>query len=666
MSKSNKILFIVESPNKIKTLKKFLGSNYVVKASVGHVREIPHKGLNINVLEGFEPVFKISSDKTQVVAEIKEEAKKASEIILATDDDMEGEAISWHIYDLLNKADQKKCKRVTFNSITKKDVLKALENKKDIDMDKVNAQKARQVLDRLIGYKISPLLWKAVASKTSAGRVQSIALKILSERELEIKKFKPEDFWYIDTLLKGKGGQFWARVQTKDKDNRYVEEKLSEEDAEKLKKADFKLSNVEKKEKINKPYPPFDTSSLQTTCSSLWGWGAKKTASHAQKLYEAGLTSYCRTDSFNISEEALESVRVYIKEKNSNQYLSPKAIKYSKGKKSSAQEAHECIRPTDISDEGNDIGNPDEHKLYQLIRKRFIACQMSNCVMNTVTYEVDSSTKHKLIAKGQSVKFDGWRKVYNYSKTKEEILPDMAEGTELVLKDLDRSKHSTQPPPRYNEGSLIKKMEKEGVGRPSTYPSIMESIQKRLYVKKVKGKKGQLEVTDLGLEVEEFLNKNFDKDFFMDLKFTAGLEANLDLISNGENTFLDTVQETYDLMMGKIKEITKEEGFGSVSTDEPCTACNEGTIVEKNGKFGKFYACNNYPKCKTIYIKEGDKFKIKEKNTRKTTGTKCPGCKNGELIERKNRKDGSKFYGCSNYPRCKKTLSEQGYKDLNK
>jgi len=1188
MSKTKKTLFIVESPNKIKTLKKFLGSDFVVKASVGHVREIPRKGMNIKIKEGFEPIYKISSDKTQVVSEIKEEAKKASEIILATDNDMEGEAISWHLYDLLRKEDQKKCKRITFNSITQKDVLKALENKKDIDMDKVHAQKARQVLDRLIGYKISPLLWKAVASKTSAGRVQSIALKILSEREIEIKNFKPEDFWYIDALLKGKKGQFWARVQTKNKENRYVDEKLSKEDEQKLKQSDFSLTNVEKKEKKSKPYPPFDTSSLQTTCSSLWGWGAKKTASHAQKLYEAGLCftpdtyirdsngiierigdlngikelndinrsnyhsckaigkktdfhyegeiinidlggntlrvtpdhlfpiydrvsgkitdkkaseicphtdfllrkkhdiknddskltlsqvlsystdvekkkirfvfkkdfvkqipkikdylfnekaestvyklirndilpfniiekllndkvlveeqlgnkyshltyqygtakplympyelpenllylaglvasdgcfykdkidlsalllknplkvdvekycdikkeveslfrgwgvqnssknglcfksrllneiifdlgipyspkseiidvpklihnkssyfksylaglwdgdgyfainkirgndcsiqggytskskkiisqlqillydinihsvihkdsrsntetlkisiydiplfyslikersvlkskvyeslekdigsnlrkekprsktnlplnknlfdaiessklnknivskstkydvwnysrksnnglyknkipkafldlfveivqreeiesllgfvyeevisvnkipysgdvccfqtdsgyfqvangiwthncTYIRTDSFNISEEALESVREFINEKYESAYSTKKAIKYSKGGKSSAQEAHECIRPTNILDEGNLIGNSDEHKLYQLIRKRFIACQMSNCVMNTVTYEVDSTSKHKLIAKGQSIKFDGWRKVYDYSKTKEEILPDMTKGESLVLKDVDRSKHSTQPPPRYNEGSLIKKMEKEGVGRPSTYPSIMESIQKRLYVKKVKGKKGQLEVTDLGLEVEKFLNDNFDKDFFMDIKFTSELEDDLDLIANGENTFIETVQKTYQSMMAKVKEITGQEGFGSVSTDEPCQKCKDGTIVERNGKFGKFFSCDRYPKCKTIYVFEGDKYKIKEKSINKTTGVQCPDCKNGKLVERKNRKDGTKFFGCNKFPKCKKTLSEKDYKEL--
>ena len=665
-SKQNKTLFIVESPNKIKTLKKFLGSNYIVKASVGHVREIPPKGMNIKIKEGFEPVFEISSSKKNVVSEIRSAATQVDEIILATDDDMEGEAISWHLYDLLNKEDQKKCKRVTFNSITKKDVLKSLENKKDIDMDKVNAQKARQVLDRLIGYKISPLLWKAVASKTSAGRVQSIALKILAEREIEIKNFKSDDFWYIDGLLKGDKGQFWARVQTKDKDNRYVDEKIATKDADKLKNSDFKLSNVTKNEKQTKPYPPFDTSSLQTTCSSFYGWGAKKTATHAQKLYENGLCTYIRTDSFSISEESLNGVRDYISSNYDKKYLSKTPNKYSKGKDSSSQEAHECIRPTNVEDDGSDILNPDERKLYQLLRKRFIACQMSNCVMNTVTYELDSSSKHKLVAKGQSIKFDGWRHVFDFSKTKEEILPDMKEGIDLTLRDLDKSKHTTQPPPRYNEGSLIKKMEKDGVGRPSTYPAIMESVQKRLYVTTIKGKKGQLQVTDLGLEVEKFLDDNFNKDFFMDIKFTSELEKQLDSISSGESSFLETVQRTYDLMMNKIKDVTGEEGFGTNSTDEPCKKCKKGFIVERNGKFGKFYTCDAYPKCKTIYVLEGDKFKIKENSVSKTTGVSCDKCKKGKFIQRKNRKDGTFFYGCSDYPKCKNTLREEDFQLLKK
>ena len=660
-----KTLFIVESPNKIKTLKKFLGSDFVVKASVGHVREIPPKGLNIKVKEGFEPIFKISSGKVDVVSEIKREAKKASEIILATDDDMEGEAISWHIYDLLDNECKKKCKRVTFNAITKKDVTDALKNKKEIDMDKVNAQKARQVLDRLIGYRISPLLCKAVASKTSAGRVQSIALKILSEREIDIKNFKPEDFWYIDALLKGEGGKFWARVQTKDKDNRYLDESISRGDVEKLKKSNFELSKVTKQEKKSNAYPPFDTSSLQTSCSSLFGWGAKKTASYAQNLYSKGFTTYVRTDSFSISGEALTSVREYIKGNYDKSYLSKTANIYSKGKKS-AQEAHECIRPTNVEDEGHSIDNSDEKKLYELIRKRFIACQMAPCVMNTVVYEVDSSSRHKLVAKGQSIKFEGWRGVYDYSKTKEEILPDMKEKTSLNLKDINKSKHSTQPPPRYNEGSLIKKMEKEGVGRPSTYPSIMESIQKRGYVVTTKGKKGQLEVTDLGLNVEKFLNANFSKDFFMDIQFTSGLEDELDLISSGENTFLETVQKTYDLMMGKIKDISNREGFGTIATDEPCQKCKKGSIVERHGKFGKFYSCDQYPSCKTIYVLEDDKFKIKKPSLAKNTGVTCTECKKGKLVERKNRKDGTKFYGCTNYPSCKNTLTEKDYKDLKK
>lgn len=536
-------LFIVESPNKCGKIRKFLGDGYKVAASVGHIRAIPKKGMNIDIKNGFTPTFEISSDKKQVVKDLKSMADEADEIILATDPDREGEAISWHIYDLLSEKAKKKCTRITFDEITASAIKKAMASKRDIDMNLVNAQKARQVLDRLIGYKISPILWFKIGSGTSAGRVQSIALKFISTREKEIQSFKPQDYWFIEALLECANGKFWAKVVTKDKDNKYLDEKVAESDLEKLKKASYKIDGIERAEKAVKPYPPFDTASLQTACSSLFGWSIKKTATLSQSLYEQGKITYIRTDSFNISQEAIDDVRKLIKTAYSDKYLPSSPQAYSKKSKSAAQEAHECIRPTHNEDEGGDIAESDERKLYCLVRDRFIACQMSPMLVDTLVYNTKASTGHMLISRGQTVKFDGWSKAYKYSTTKEEILPEAKEGENLKLDEIKKTKHTTQPPSRYNEGSLIKKMESEGVGRPSTYASIMEAIQKKGYAEKVKGSKGALQPTDLGMRIFDFLDPKFSKDFFMDVAFTASMEDDLDLIADGKKTFLDVVQK---------------------------------------------------------------------------------------------------------------------------
>lgn len=653
-----KKLFIVESPNKCGKLRKYLGNDYNVKASVGHIRGIPKKGINIDIKNGFTPVFEISKDKKKVVKELKDAAKNADEIILATDQDREGEAISWHIYDLLDKASQKKCTRVTFTEITKSAVKKSLDDKREIDMNLVNAQKARQVLDRLIGYKVSPVLWFSVGSGTSAGRVQSIALKIVCMREKEIQAFKPEDYWYVESLLQNDNGEFWAKVVTKEKDNRYKDEQVAKEDLEKLKTAKYKVAKVERKEKLRNPYAPFDTASLQTSCSGSFGWGSKKVATLAQKLYEEGKITYIRTDSFAISKEAITSVRKLISEAASKEYLPSKPNTYAQKSKAAAQEAHECIRPTDIYDKGDDIDEADKKKLYKFIRDRFIACQMTPMVVDTVTYKIKTDTKHDLIAKGQTVKFDGWSKVYKYSKTKEEILPNVEEKETLNLKDTKKTKHTTQPPPRYKDGSLVKKMKEDGVGRPSTYASIIDAIQKKGYVEKAKGKSGGFQATDLGMRIYDYLEPHF-KDFFMDIKFTSGLEDKLDEIAHGNKTFLEVVEPVYEQMMVEVKKAQKDmPEKNSKPTGFKCTACKEGEVVEKNGRYGTFYSCDKYPKCKTIYIKDDKgKFSVKKKAVVKTTGKKCPDCekagRDGELVERSNKKDNSKFLGCSKYPKCR-------------
>jgi len=653
-------LFIVESPNKCAKLRKYLGSDYRVAASVGHVRSIPKKGMNIDIGNGFLPVFEISSDKKKVVKDLKELAEKADEIILATDPDREGEAISWHIYDLLSKKDQKKCKRVTFNAITKDAVLNALKKARTIDMNIVDAQKARQVLDRLIGYTLSPLLWYKVESKTSAGRVQSIAVKIVSLREKEIQNFKPEDFWYIDALLKAKEGEFSARVVTKDKDNRYLDEKLSKEDYAKLQKATYKINKIDRKQKKVEAFPPFDTSSLQTAASSIFNWSAKQTASLSQKLYESGLVSYIRTDSFNIAKEAVDQVRAFLSKNVKCEYIPKAPNVFKKNAKSSSQEAHECIRPTDCSNVGNDLST-DEKKLYKLIRERFVACQMAPMVVDTVTYEIKASTGHQLIAKGQTIRFDGWTKVYKYVSKKDVTLPCVEDGEKLDLKKLDKIKGTTKPPPRYSEGSLIKKMEDEGVGRPSTYPAIMENIQQRGYVKKI-DKKGMLQATELGIKVFEYLEDNF-KDFIMDIHYTATLESDLDIIEDGKKTYCEVVSCVYDMMM---TEVTKARGeqMPVPKGSTKCLCCDSGTIVEKHGKFGIFYACDQYPKCKSIFElnEEGIFVKKEYKSAGKSSGRPCPECekagRKGVLVKRNNKKDNSTFYGCSAYPKCKNTESD--------
>lgn len=659
-------LLIVESPNKIQKISSFLGSEYKVLASVGHIREIPKEGINIDIKNGFVPTFDISKDKRDVVKKIKEEAKKADQIILATDPDREGEGISWHLYEVLDKASQKKCKRVTFVEITKKAITEALKSPRDIDMNLVDAQKARQVLDRLIGYKVSPVLWRAVAPKTSAGRVQSVALKLICERQKEIEAFKPSDYWFVEALMKAKNGEFWAKVVTKDKDNKYLDEKLAKADLEAIKTATFTVGKLEKTQKENKANPPFDTTSLQSAGSSLFGWSATKTNKNAQSLYEAGKVSYIRTDSYNISEEALTEVRKHIKENLGDKYLPAKANVYVKKSGAASQEAHECIRPSHVEDQGDDIDDSDQKKLYELIRARFIACQMPPMIVDVVNCMVKASSKHELIARGQAIKFDGWFKVYKYAKFEEATLPEMAEGEKLDLKDSKCTKHTTKPPARFNDGSLIKKMEADGVGRPSTRAQIIKNIQDKGYVEKAKEKPGGFVATPLGVKICDYLNPAF-KDFFMDIKYTSSLEDSLDEIADGKKTYLGVLQAVYEVLQQHLKDSKDNmpERKEAVKMGAKCPVCKKGDIVEKDGKFGKFYSCDQYPKCKTICSKTEDgEFVAKKPSTAKKTGKKCPECekkgRDGELLERKNKATGSAFLACNKYPSCRYTESVDG------
>ena len=666
----SKYLFIVESPGKCGKIKSILGDDYSVVASVGHIREIPKKGMNIDIKGGtFEPTYQVSDDKKDVVRNIKAEAEKAEKIYLASDPDREGSSISYALYDILNEKCKKKCTRVMYSEINKAAILKAIkeETKIEAHMPLINAAKARQVLDRIIGFSASPVLWyTAGIAGSSAGRVQSVALKIVCDRQKEIDAFKPEDYWFIEALLACKKGEFMSKVVTKDKDNKYTVEKVAQDDLEALKKATYAINKIDRAEKKNNPNPPFDTNSLQVSCSNVFGWSLSKSQTIAQKLYEAGLVTYIRTDSFNISAEAMDEVRKHIKETESAAYLPSAPQVYTKKSGAAAQEAHECIRPSHVSDNGDNIDENDEKKMYKLIRDRFIASQMTQQIINTVVYDIKASTGHTLIARGQTIKFDGWAKVYKYSKTKDEVLPEADDKESLTLKKIDKTKHTTQPPARYNEGSLAKAMEKEGVGRPATRASIITSIQKKGYVGKEKGAKG-LVATILGMRICDFLQPNF-KDFFMDIKYTSTLEEELDEIANGKKTYIEVVKTVYDILKKHIKDIEKnspEKNKGDKNMGAKCPVCGEGEVVEKAGRFGKFLTCSAYPKCKSTFVQADDgTFKIKEKKEVKSTGRKCPDCakagRDGEMLERKNKSTGSVFYGCSKWPACKHSEKGEG------
>jgi DNA topoisomerase-1 len=450
-------------------------------------------------------------------------------------------------------------------------------------------------------------------------------LKIVSDREKEITSFKPT-------------------------------EKVVEDEYKKLEKATFIVNKVNRKEKSVKANHPFDTSSLQTTASTIFSWPVKRTSQSAQKLYEKGVITYIRTDSYKISKEAVKAVRELITSNLGDSYLPDKQNVFKKAKGNN-QEAHECIRPTKQEYTGSDLTG-DEQKLYQLIRARFIACQMAPMLVDTVNYDIKASSKHKLIAKGQSIKFDGWSKIYTHVSTKNKMLPAVSEGETLDLNKLSKVKGATKPPPRYNEGSLVKKMEEESVGRPSTYASIMENIQKREYVKKL-DRKGVLGATELGIKVSDYLADHFN-DFIMNIKYTAMLEEKLDIIEAGEDTYLKVVQETYDLMMKMVVEA--KGNVPQIKGTAVCSVCKKGTVIERGGKWGTFYACDQYPTCKTTYTLSED-GKLAKKEAKSLDKSKpCPECKKvkrkGFLQKRKNNKQNSFFYGCNQYPKCKHTESD--------
>lgn len=645
-------LVIVESPTKAKTISKFLGKDYIIESSYGHVRDLPAKSLGVDVEKNFEPKYVVLPKAKKRVTELKAEAKKAKKIILATDGDREGEAIAWHLSQALGIKDEN-INRIVFHEITKPAIEIALANPHKLDMKLVDAQQARRILDRLVGYKLSPFLWKKVARGLSAGRVQSVAVRLVAEREKEIEAFKPEEYNDIEAKLgKQKSGEeFVAQLR------KIGEEKIekfsikTQAEAEKiisdLNGADFKVLKIDKKTVERQPLPPFTTSTLQQTAWSKFGYSAKQTMMLAQQLYEVGLITYMRTDSVNLSKESLDGAHQKIKKYFGEKYLLP-SPRFYKTKSKLAQEAHEAIRPTSPDKDPDAVTEkltPQQIKLYGLIWKRFIATQMKNAVFESVAIDVDTEKSGKnyvFHATGNTIVFDGFLKAYPL-KTTETNFPVLKEKELLDLKELKSNQHFTEPPPRYNEASLIKALEEYGIGRPSTYAPTMSTIQARRYVEKDESRR--LRPTEIGVLVNNLLVLHFPK--IVDLEFTAHMEEDLDKIAEGERKWPAVIKEFWtpfkENLDKKTLELSKKD-IAVEETDLKCPDCGKPLLI-RMGRFGKFYACSGFPDCKhTAPI-------IGKENGGKENFGPCKKCDAGQIV-RKRTKKGRYFWGCSNWPKC--------------
>ncbi|MBE6031970.1 MAG: type I DNA topoisomerase [Clostridiales bacterium] len=648
---AGKALVIVESPSKAKTIGKFLGSKYKVVASVGHVRDLPKSKLGINIENRFEPEYISIRGKGDVIKSLKKEAKDASRIYLATDPDREGEAISWHIAYLLGMDLTKPC-RIVFNEITKSAVQNAVKNPRPIDMKLVDAQQARRVLDRLVGYKISPLLWRKIRRGLSAGRVQSAALKIICDREKAIQEFVPKEYWTITALLNKqkdspKAKPFAARL------TEYKGKKLTvgnKEEADKVLAAldpdAYEVTAVESKERIRKPFPPFTTSSLQQEASNRLGFYTRKTMLIAQQLYEGvdikghgtvGLISYIRTDSVRISAEAHAAALAYIEENYTKDYVGNHT--YS-NKRKDVQDAHEAIRPSDVTLHPDDIKESltrDQYMLYKLIWSRFVASRMASAVYDTVGADIQNGD-YLFRASGSKLRFEGYLKVYNNTgeDEPEKMLPELAQGEKLRLNDLTGEQSFTQPPSRFTEASLVKDLEEKNIGRPSTYAPIIATLIERKYILR---EKKSLSPTELGFVVTELMESYFKK--IVDAGFTADMEDKLDDVEIKNIDWKDIVEDFYgdlakdlEVADAAIEKVKLEDEL----TDELCEICGKPMAI-KHGRFGEFLACSGYPECKNT------KARVVK------VDVKCPTC-GSDLVARRS-KTGKMFYGCSGYPNCK-------------
>ena len=696
-------LVIVESPTKAKTISRFLGKDFVIESSYGHVRDLPKSQLGVDVENNFAPKYIVPLKARKNVSALKQKAAKAEKIILATDEDREGEAIAWHLISALGLEDRPRdnIERIVFHEITERAIKEALKNPREIDMHLVDAQQARRILDRLVGYKLSPFLWKKIRSGLSAGRVQSVAVRLVVEREREIQKFAPQEYWSVEAELAKKsedkkfkarlvkiGGEAIGRLEIKSAEEA---KKITDE----LAGAEYKVVEVTKKEVRRAPAPPFTTSTLQQEAAKKLGFSAKQTMVLAQRLYETGIITYMRTDSLNIAESALAEAQEVIKNNFGKEYCLDKP-RFYQNKSKGAQEAHEAVRPTDFARLPESLGKQEagQLKLYDLIWKRTLACQMQAAVLDQTAVEISAGDKYVFRANGQVIKFDGFIKVYtetkeegengNESDYEEGRLPELSAKELLDFIDLIKSQHFTEPPPRYTDASLIKTLESYGVGRPSTYAPTLATIQDRGYAEKEDKK---YKPTEIGFSVNDMLVENFPE--VIDINFTSHIEEELDDIAAGKMGWVPVIQEFYAPFSKNLKEKMESVEQLTETSDTPCPHCGKMMLIKfgrlgkflacpepgskitlplpeeaakikqlqektmgelcpicskplevKRGRFGYFLGCVDYPKCKGI-------MKIHNK-----TGFKCPNCGTGDVVEKKSRGRGKVFYACSRFPDC--------------
>lgn len=636
-------LVIVESPSKAKTIKKYLGSSYDVIASQGHIIDLPKSKLGVDVEDNFKPQYITMKGKAKIVKEIKDKSKNKKEIYLATDPDREGEAIAWHIKNVLGIDDNKKC-RIEFNEITKSAVKKAVSNARTIDLNLVDAQQARRILDRIVGYKLSPILWKKVKKGLSAGRVQSVALKIIVDREREIRNFKPVEYWNLSVKLLKDNTSFIANFYGDKKSKvELSNEKQVNEIIKDIDGKEYKVIDIKKSERKRNPAPPFTTSSLQQEASRKLGFNVKRTMMVAQKLYEAGHITYMRTDSVRISDDARAMAKEYIDSKYGSKYYENRYFKT----KASAQDAHEAIRPSNIINglSAYETFNKDEQKLYTLILNRFLASQMATAIYDTTKVKIGVSD-YIFNANGSVVKFDGFMKLYTEGKddkdrTKKEeleedentekILPNLEVGDNLLQDEILSKQKFTEPPARYTEASLVKTLEEKGIGRPSTYAPTISTIEERTYVER---EKKYLFPTELGEIVNNLMEKNFEN--IVDEKFTAEMENNLDLVAEDKVNYVEMLKEFYTPFIKLVEDAEKNVEKVKIpeqETDIKCELCGRNMVI-KQGKFGKFLACPGYPECKNA------------KPLIESIDVPCPKC-GGKVLVKKTKKRRT-FYVCEN------------------
>ncbi len=650
-----KKLLVVESPTKARTIGRYLGKDYKVVATVGHIRDLPKNKMAVDMDKNFEIEYQIDSKKKKVIDELNKSAKEAEIILLASDPDREGEAISWHVKWILqngkSKIKDEKISRVVFHEITKEAIERALMEAREIDMDLVNAQQARRVLDRVVGYSLSPILWKKVRRGLSGGRVQSVAVRLICEREKEIEAFKKEKFWTVSALLGGKetftaqlakwqGKSVFINTKLKLFDGDYTYSKSVFKTEAEVKKfgqsvgEELTVEKVAGREVSRAPVPAFTTSKLQQAAARRMGWSGKQTMSVAQKLYEKGLISYHRTDSVYLSDKAINEFRKYIGREYGQEYVADKVRVY-KNKSKNAQEAHEAIRPTNVEVKTIEGADSREMKLYEMIWKRAVATQAAAARMKNTTIDL-AANKALFQSKGVRMLFPGFLKITG-EKHEDQILPELKEGEKVKVKKMEWQESETNPMPRYTDASLVSSLEKQGIGRPSTYAPIISTIILRQYVERDEGK---FKPTVLGVATNEFLVKNFED--ILSLPFTAGMEEDLDEIALGKWDWKEMMKKFWKGFAAEVKTAEKNSARVKVETEklgEKCPECKEGDLVIRLGRFGKFISCSRFPECRY------------SRQYKEDAGFKCPECGKDGVVRR--TKTGRKFYGCSDYPKCK-------------